>query len=98
VKAIVTDAGLAGRFAGLPGAPLRIAVGPSVEGWVAYDRLARRSRAVRGTSATRADDLLLLYFTSGTTHAKLVAHTHVSYPVGHLSTMYWLGLQPGTCT
>ena len=26
---------------------------------------------------------------------KLVAHTHVSYPVGHLSTMYWLGLEPG---
>src|SRR3984893_11758638 len=38
VKGIVTDAGLAGRFAGLPGAPLRIAVGAGVEGWVGYDR------------------------------------------------------------
>ena len=38
VKAIVTDAGLAGRFAGLPGAPLRIAVGRGVQGWVGYDR------------------------------------------------------------
>jgi acetyl-CoA synthetase len=37
-----------------------------------------------------------LYFTSGTTSKpKLVAHTHQSYPVGHLSTMYWIGLQPG---
>lgn len=45
---------------------------------------------------SRADDLLLLYFTSGTTSkAKMVAHTHVSYPVGHLSTMYWMGLTPG---
>ena len=26
---------------------------------------------------------------------KLVLHTHQSYPVGHLSTMYWIGLQPG---
>ena len=26
---------------------------------------------------------------------KLVLHSHQSYPVGHLSTMYWLGLQPG---
>ena len=26
---------------------------------------------------------------------KLVVHTHQSYPVGHLSTMYWIGLQPG---
>lgn len=22
-------------------------------------------------------------------------HTHTSYPVGHLSTMYWIGLEPG---
>ena len=45
---------------------------------------------------TRASDPLLLYFTSGTTALpKLVAHTQVSYPVGHLSTMYWVGIQPG---
>ncbi|GAB3562552.1 AMP-binding protein [Spelaeicoccus albus] len=45
---------------------------------------------------TKASDTLLLYFTSGTTaQAKLVEHTHVSYPVGHLSTMYWIGLEPG---
>jgi len=96
VKAIVTDAGLAGRFAGLPGAPLRIAVGPSAEGWVAYDRWRTAPGQFVAQAPTRADDLLLLYFTSGTTaRPKLVAHTHVSYPVGHLSTMYWLGLQPG---
>jgi acetyl-CoA synthetase len=46
--------------------------------------------------ATRATDPLLEYFTSGTTaKPKLVQHTHQSYPVGHLSTMYWIGLQPG---
>jgi acetyl-CoA synthetase len=45
---------------------------------------------------TSPSDRLLLYFTSGTTSKpKLVEHTQVSYPVGHLSTMYWLGLQPG---
>ncbi len=56
-----------------------------------------------GTSAelspaepTGADETLLLYFTSGTTSKpKLVEHTHTSYPVGHLSTLYWIGLQPG---
>ena len=38
----------------------------------------------------------MLYFTSGTTSKpKLVLHSHQSYPVGHLSTMYWLGVQPG---
>ncbi len=96
VKAIVTDAGLAQRFAGLPGAPLRIAVGRGVEGWVAYDRSRAAAAQFTAQAPTRADDLLLLYFTSGTTaRPKLVAHTHVSYPVGHLSTMYWLGLKPG---
>ena len=45
---------------------------------------------------TQADETLLLYFTSGTTSkAKLVEHTHTSYPVGHLSTMFWIGLEPG---
>ncbi|MGW9072041.1 AMP-binding protein [Streptomyces yangpuensis] len=45
---------------------------------------------------TLATDPLMLYFTSGTTdRPKLVEHTHASYPIGHLSTMYWLGLRPG---
>lgn len=48
------------------------------------------------TGPTRADDSLMLYFTSGTTaRPKLVEHTHTSYPVGHLATMYWIGLRPG---
>ncbi len=39
---------------------------------------------------------MLLYFTSGTTaRPKLVQHSHRSYPVGHLTTMYQLGLTPG---
>ncbi|KAB1643442.1 AMP-binding protein [Gulosibacter chungangensis] len=37
----------------------------------------------------------LIYFTSGTTSKpKMVQHSHVSYPVGHLTTMFWLGVQP----
>ena len=40
-------------------------------------------------------DPLLLYFTSGTTaRPKLVLHSHQSYPVGHLATMYWIGIRP----
>ena len=45
---------------------------------------------------TGANDLMQLYFTSGTTSKpKLVIHSQVTYPIGHLSTMYWIGLQPG---
>ena len=54
------------------------------------------TRPASATPAPRPDDRLLLYFTSGTTsRPKLVEHTQVSYPVGHLSTMYWLGVRPG---
>lgn len=45
---------------------------------------------------TPGDETALIYFTSGTTsRSKMVAHTHTSYPVGHLSTVYWIGLEPG---
>jgi acetyl-CoA synthetase len=95
VKAIVTQAALAGRFAALAGAPLRISVGEAVPGWIRYQD-SYDAAADFAAAATRADDLMLLYFTSGTTALpKLVAHTQVSYPVGHLTTMYWLGLRPG---
>ena len=96
VKAIVTHSHLADRFSALAGAPVRIAVGDAVPGWVSFNDSRSASSVFEPAGPTRADDLLLLYFTSGTTaRPKLVAHTHVSYPVGHLSTMYWVGLKPG---
>jgi hypothetical protein len=70
----------------------------------ARDGRASSSRTRRPTSSARtrrrrATDPLLLYFTSGTTaKPKLVLHTHASYPVGHLSTMYWIGLREDDCT
>jgi acetyl-CoA synthetase len=74
----------------------RIAVGEPVEGWHPYSAAFAESPEYAPDGPTRAGDPLLLYFTSGTTaKPKLVQHTHVSYPVGHLSTMYWIGLEPG---
>ncbi|HEY6517049.1 MAG TPA: AMP-binding protein [Steroidobacteraceae bacterium] len=104
VKAIVTHESLVERFAGLEGAPVRIAVSEESQphasapgtAWVSYTQSHSAPELFASGRPTRADDLLLLYFTSGTTALpKLVAHTHTSYPVGHLSTMYWLGLRPG---
>jgi len=95
VKAIVTTSALSERFRELAGAPLRIAVGERTPGWVDF-AASTAAPAQFEAAGTRAGDLLLLYFTSGTTaEPKLVAHTHTSYPIGHLSTMYWLGLRPG---
>jgi acetyl-CoA synthetase len=88
------------KFAEVPGDYTRIFV-PSggtteVVGWRSFADAASASPEFVPDGPTMADDTLLLYFTSGTTaRPKLVRHTHVSYPVGHLSTMYWIGLRPG---
>ncbi|MFE2941914.1 AMP-binding protein [Streptomyces sp. NPDC059255] len=85
-----------GKFDGIPGDFTRIAVGGAPAGWHAYEDARDRSADFEPDGVTRADDPLMLYFTSGTTaRPKLVEHTHVSYPVGHLATMYWIGLRPG---
>ncbi|MGH8862752.1 MAG: AMP-binding protein [Jatrophihabitantaceae bacterium] len=96
VGAVIARSEIAPRFDDVPGAYLRIAVGEPVEGWLRYSDTATSTPDFTADQPTRSDDPLLLYFTSGTTALpKLVEHTHVSYPIGHLSTMYWIGLQPG---
>ncbi|WP_335979672.1 AMP-binding protein [Streptomyces sp. CA2R106] len=85
-----------GKFADVPGDYTRIAVGGAPEGWHAFEDGYRADPLFLPDGPTRGDDPLMLYFTSGTTaRPKLVQHTHLSYPVGHLSTMYWIGLRPG---
>ncbi len=84
------------KFADLPGRYSRIVVGTPADGWVNYADSDSAPTDFTPDGPTQANDPLLLYFTSGTTSKpKLVLHTHQSYPVGHLSTMYWIGLQPG---
>jgi len=96
VKHVVTASADTEKFAEVPGSWTRIAVGPPVAGWLRYDDSHEHLDTFTAEVETRADETLLLYFTSGTTaRPKLVEHTHTSYPVGHLSTAYWIGLQPG---
>ncbi len=84
------------KFADVPGQYTRIAVGGAPSGWLDFADAFSASGSFVPDAPTSADDTLLLYFTSGTTaRPKLVRHTHTSYPVGHLSTMYWIGLEPG---
>jgi acetyl-CoA synthetase len=96
VRHVVAAADIAAKFDELPGAYTRIAVGKAVTGWIAYEDFYAASAQFTPDGETRADDPFLLYFTSGTTATpKLVLHSQQSYPVGHLSTMYWIGLRPG---
>ena len=91
---VVTTPDQTWKFDGIAPDLTRISVGEA-DGWedmhaaYAIDVPRPRTRAPR--PAIRS-----FYFTSGTTsRPKLVEHNQISYPVGHLSTMYWLGLRPG---
>jgi acetyl-CoA synthetase len=96
VRHLIANAADAPKFVGLDPTVTRIALGDAPAGWQGYADLLRGAASFTQDGETRATDPMLLYFTSGTTsRPKLVEHSHQSYPVGHLITMYWIGLQPG---
>jgi acetyl-CoA synthetase len=65
------------------------------EGWFCWKDIEKESSHAEAAE-TNPDDPLFLFFTSGTTGMpKVVTHTHLSYPFGHLTTSSWIGLQQG---
>lgn len=75
--------------------PVQLILDDNEDGWQHISVIESQS-AVAEAADTRPDDILFWFFTSGTTGMpKVVAHTHASYPLGHLSTAAWIGLKPG---
>ena len=96
IRHIVTDPPGAAKCAEVPAHCTRIVAGAGAPGWISYSEADSASETFCADGVTKRNDPLLLYFTSGTTaKPKMVLHTQQSYPVGHLSTLYWLGLKPG---
>ncbi|MEP6688754.1 MAG: AMP-binding protein [Gemmatimonadales bacterium] len=96
IRHVVADAEGAEKLEGLADHATRVVVGAELPGWSRFEELDAEPERFTSDGETRASDPLLLYFTSGTTaRPKLVLHSHQSYPVGHLSTMYWIGLREG---
>ena len=96
VRHVICAAELAPKIEQACASSTRVSVGGLVPGWHHYEQASAAPAAFTPEGETRAGDPLQLYFTSGTTaKPKLVMHSHLSYPVGHLSTMYWIGIQPG---
>ncbi|WP_186628538.1 AMP-binding protein [Rhodococcus sp. BP22] len=94
-RAVIANPADTSKFEEVPGDYLKIAVGHA-DGWTDFHAAYDVESPEPFETVTAPSDRLLLYFTSGTTSKpKLVEHTQVSYPVGHLSTMYFLGLKPG---
>lgn len=99
---VVTNPGNTAKFQDVPGEFAVITTttnqlpDDSVHAQHLYLDSEKASTQFEVTEPTPADDIALIYFTSGTTsRSKMVAHTHTTYPVGHLSTLYWIGLEPG---
>ena len=98
-RAVVATQDQVAKFDGLTGDVVaRIVVGATTAapGWERFETSAEFPESFTPDGPTAVGDPMLLYFTSGTTaKPKLVLHSQRSYPVGALSTMYWIGLKPG---
>jgi acetyl-CoA synthetase len=93
---VLANAADAAKFDAVPGEYGRFAVGPAPQGWISYRDAYRLDVPPAAHPGTAPSDPQLLYFTSGTTsRPKLVEHTQVSYPVGHLATSFWVAARPG---
>ncbi|RKH16313.1 acyl-CoA synthetase [Corallococcus sp. CA047B] len=98
-KAVLTDASCLDRFEGVqdvPGVTTWVSTGDAPAPWTRYASEALTEGEAAAFPPTRAEDPLLIYFTSGTTGMpKMVQHTQASYGQGHLITgRYWLDLRP----
>ena len=75
----------------------KIIVGKKRDGWRSFDDeyTLYSSHFKRGEDAPGGDDLMLMFFTSGTSgYPKIAAHTH-KYPLGHFHTAkYWHCVDP----
>lgn len=79
-----------------PSLTTKFIVGGKREGWLDFDRLVEESDGIFEKATVGWDDIMLMYFTSGTTGMpKMVAH-NFSYPLAHIVTaVYWHHNEPG---
>ena len=73
--------------------------GEGMKGWLSYEDLTEEASPHLSrdqVEPTRSEDVLLIYFTSGTTKfPKMVPHTQASYGIGHIVTAkFWQDLKP----
>ena len=79
------------------GLKYKLIVNGQREGWKCFDEdyVMYSSHFARGEDAPGGEDLMLMYFTSGTSgYPKIAAHTY-QYPLGHFHTArYWHTVDP----
>ncbi|MHC5202430.1 acyl-CoA synthetase [Myroides sp. LJL119] len=72
--------------------PVKIIVDAQRDGWYSLSEIDKEPVHAQAAK-TKPDDVLFMFFTSGTTGMpKIVCHTHLSQPLGHLATSAWIGV------
>lgn len=76
-----------------------IVVGGSYPGWLSFDDLVRSASpdfANANAPATKADDMMMAYFTSGTTSLPKMVPRDFAYALAHAATaLFWMDLRAG---
>src|SRR5690606_24638093 len=76
-----------------------IVVGGSYPGWLSFDDLVRNAPpdfANANAPATKADDMMMAYFTSGTTSLPKMVPRDFAYALAHAATaLFWMDLRAG---
>ena len=79
----------------MPSLKYRILVGEHRDGWIDFDAEVEKASEVFERRETKADEPMLMYFTSGTSdNPKMVLHAH-TYSLGHILTAkHWHRVDP----
>lgn len=83
-----------------PSLKSKVIVGGEREGWLSFDdeleQASEEFEKPSGDQAPSNDDIMLLYFTSGTTGMPKMVQHNFRYPLGHILTaQYWQNVQKG---
>ncbi|KYG67641.1 AMP-dependent synthetase [Bdellovibrio bacteriovorus] len=96
IKVIATTKKHVDKFSVKGTSILSLIVDGEAEGWRPFAEYRKESADFEEESRTKVHDPLFRYFTSSNTvKPRIVEHSYGGFPIGHLSTMYWIGLRPG---
>lgn len=96
IKLIATTAKHTEKFDVSSSGIIPLVVDGEVSGWKSYSKCYQLSSTFEISEKTKATAPLFRYFTSANTvKPKITEHSQGGFTIGHLSTMFWIGLRPG---
>lgn len=95
IKMLISSVKYSNRFQ-VSGDIKAICCDGQIDGWDSYSKMEGFSQIFETDESTHQNDPFLHYYTSSNSiRPRLVEYTYGGFPVGHLATLYWMGLTPG---